>query len=69
MIQLICGVTNPVNAFPGGGGGDDGKRHKEDFFFGGVLILFSFLIRVLLIQGCYLCLNALTFMLMICKLI
>lgn len=38
-------------------------------FGGGVLILFSFLIRVLVIQGCYLCLNALTFRLMICKLI
>lgn len=67
MIQLICDVTNPGNASSGGGGGGDWKGHKEDL--GGVLILFSFLIRVLVIQGCYLCLNALTFRLMICKLI
>lgn len=40
QIQLICGITNPVNAFPGGGGGDDGKGHKEDFFWGGAHSVF-----------------------------
>ena len=45
------------------------RRGTRRILRGCVLILFSFLIRVLVIQGCYLCLNALTFMLMICKLI